>query len=656
MLEEVGGFDEIYDYYLDETDLCCRIVDAGYRLRQLDGAPVHHKFLPSGIRDHQRVVTNWFPIVKNHAYFGYRHGLDAASELQVVDATRRFIDSRIADAEFHESAGRLPAGAAVEASEVMGNALVTGIELGRERRHVRLPPLDPPTTTYRPFPVEPRVSPLSVVIVSSGFPPPLSGGIARFIGDLAPALARLGHEVRVITRAAPEDPVGTVDLVDDVWVHRIACAPLGENGLAPQTLPHINAFVTASAAELARIAAFTRIDAVYAPAWDVDALGALRTSPLPVVLKLSTPVAMTAQGPEHRAALATLLELEREVFASAERVHANSAAVVETIEEEYGPVLSDGRVTVVPLGMVDRVSTVVAPPGDLDALRVLFAGRLEHRKGIDVLLAAIERLAPKNPAVEWIIVGADNGRHGASLSPTERWRRIHRSAAWMDRVRFRGPVDDEELHRLLDASDLVVLPSRFESFGLVMAEAMMHGRPLVSTSAGGIREVVRNGLDGVLVPPGDVESLASAVEELLADTDLRLRLGRNGRERFEAALTIDRAAEQLSELIKQAAPLRLGRRGIEANGVQSGRAVTELGPRSSLVLDSEGEHWRLKLVAPRHAVLAITANEQTILEIEPGKPRWLVIDESVRTTIEVVFGSVLMAGPTRAPTHSGLSS
>ena len=76
-LEEIGGFDETFEYYLDETDLCCRLIDAGYRLRQLPNAPVHHKFLPSSIRSPERVVTNWFPIIKNQAYFAVRHALGA---------------------------------------------------------------------------------------------------------------------------------------------------------------------------------------------------------------------------------------------------------------------------------------------------------------------------------------------------------------------------------------------------------------------------------------------------------------------------------------------------------------------------------------------------------------------------------------------------
>jgi glycosyltransferase involved in cell wall biosynthesis len=69
-------------------------------------------------------------------------------------------------------------------------------------------------------------------------------------------------------------------------------------------------------------------------------------------------------------------------------------------------------------------------------------------------------------------------------------------------------VDDDELHALYERADLVVLPSRYESFGLVMVEAMMHARAQVSCAIGGIEEVVRHGIDGLLVPPAEPPALA----------------------------------------------------------------------------------------------------------------------------------------------------
>jgi GT2 family glycosyltransferase len=85
-LIEVGGFDEEFEYFLDETDVCCRINDAGYRIAQLSNAFVHHKYAPSHLRDERKIVRNWYPLLKNRIYFGLRNGLNHHSSHEVVEA------------------------------------------------------------------------------------------------------------------------------------------------------------------------------------------------------------------------------------------------------------------------------------------------------------------------------------------------------------------------------------------------------------------------------------------------------------------------------------------------------------------------------------------------------------------------------------------
>ena len=151
-LLRVGGFDETYDYYLDETDLCCRLIDAGYVLRQLPNAPVHHKFLPSGIRDHQRVVTNWFPIMKNQVYFSYRHALDPFTS--TTSSSTRGRSSRVESktlgstswrADCHRMPPtRLPSRAPRRSASVS--------QLGMERFHLRLGPVQWDAPAFQPLP------------------------------------------------------------------------------------------------------------------------------------------------------------------------------------------------------------------------------------------------------------------------------------------------------------------------------------------------------------------------------------------------------------------------------------------------------------------------------------------------------------------------
>ena len=197
VLDDVGGFDETFDYYLDETDLCARIVDAGYVLRQLDDAHVHHKFLPSAVRNEGRIVTNWYPILKNLTYFGFRHALADVGEQAIVEKAHAELAFRISESRCAR-AGR--------------SATTRHCRPGRRgRRHARsrrdcdaaaeagdgpLPPMQLGSPPFQPFAVHEQQGRV-IVVVSSSFGDSVNGGIARFLTDLIPQFVRLGHEVRV---------------------------------------------------------------------------------------------------------------------------------------------------------------------------------------------------------------------------------------------------------------------------------------------------------------------------------------------------------------------------------------------------------------------------------------------------------------------------
>src|SRR6185436_7411103 len=99
----------------------------------------------------------------------------------------------------------------------------------------------------------------------------------------------------------------------------------------------------------------------------------------------------------------------------------------------------------------------------------------------------------------------------------------------------------DELLRLYERAAVVACPLHREGFGIACAEAMAHGRPVVASNVGGLRDLVVDGETGVLVPPGDVAALRAALERLLADPELRLRLGAAARERARSEFSWDRA-------------------------------------------------------------------------------------------------------------------
>jgi glycogen synthase len=140
VLGKVGLFDETFDFYLDETDLCCRIIDEGYVLKQLEHAPVHHKYLPSTRRNDVRVVTNWYSIARNHVYFGYRHAV-SASEADILREADEFQQRALRNASDHELRGDVLPGHVQRVREAFDCAVPEGVRLGRRATNVRFQPV-----------------------------------------------------------------------------------------------------------------------------------------------------------------------------------------------------------------------------------------------------------------------------------------------------------------------------------------------------------------------------------------------------------------------------------------------------------------------------------------------------------------------------------
>lgn len=157
---------------------------------------------------------------------------------------------------------------------------------------------------------------------------------------------------------------------------------------------------------------------------------------------------------------------------------------------------------------------------DLDAPAILFLGNLYKRKGVDVLLRAWADLVHSDRAPDpWMLIVAGDGEEGAAL------KSLAADAGISDRVRFLGLTLRSDVPALLAAASIMVVPSRAEPFGLVAAEGQMFGRAVVASATGGLREIVQNDVSGLSVPPDDAAALAAALATMIADPELRRRLG-----------------------------------------------------------------------------------------------------------------------------------
>ncbi len=186
---------------------------------------------------------------------------------------------------------------------------------------------------------------------------------------------------------------------------------------------------------------------------------------------------------------------------------------------------------------------------DLESPLVTLLGRYQAVKGQHVFLQSCAQIASQRPEARFVVAG-ENIFGGAGEEAFK--RRILKQAQaeprLRDRVRFLGWVPDPE--NLLSASDVVVCASRFESFGMVLVEAMASGVPVVSTRVGGPAETIVDGETGYLLPPGRPDLIAARVLDLLADADLRRRMGTAGRERVRAHFELRGYAEAFSEVVE----------------------------------------------------------------------------------------------------------
>ena len=176
-----------------------------------------------------------------------------------------------------------------------------------------------------------------------------------------------------------------------------------------------------------------------------------------------------------------------------------------------------------------------------DPFSLLFCGRLNgprEQKGVDVLLKSLPLVLSRHQAVLKVI------GTGPRLA---QYQILTGELGVAEQVRFLGFVEHQDMPERYRQADLFVLPSRRESFGLVLAEAMACGLPVVATTAGAIPEVVEDGVTGLLVPSDDAEAFAAAVVSLLSDPERMKAMGTAGARRVSEHFTWDRVAERVTE-------------------------------------------------------------------------------------------------------------
>src|SRR5215207_6865870 len=352
------------------------------------------------------------------------------------------------------------------------------------------------------------------------------GGVTRHIEALAERFFAEGHEVRVLAPYDPDDRLSAV-------LHRGAAPqprelpdyviPLGRTIGFPA-----NGAVSNLSARAAGVSQMRRelsaggFDVVHlhepvVPTLCWDALSSTRL-PLVGTFHCYSTNPLTNN-------VANLLGARR-LFNHLHVRIAVSEAAAWTAQRFFG-----GRYRIVPNGVA--VPDAPAPRAPSDRLRLAFVGQAVERKGLPVLLRAFEALRDHDVPVELTVVGANRDEVQPMLLD--------------DRgVTVLGRVDDAEKQRVLESADLLCAPSLGgESFGMVLTEGFAAGTPVVASDIAGYRDVVRDGLDGLLVPRGDATALAETLRDLWLDPARRAAMGEAATERAQRFAWPHVAAEVL---------------------------------------------------------------------------------------------------------------
>jgi D-inositol-3-phosphate glycosyltransferase len=391
-----------------------------------------------------------------------------------------------------------------------------------------------------------------------------TGGLNVYVRELALELAVRGHDVDIFTRRTDPDALEVVPVATQVEsggaTARLVHIDAGPARYEPKdALPsYIDAFETGVAAFAEREEA--GYDGLYSHYWMSGVAGERLKARwgVPHVAMFHTLGEVKARSRISKHEPEPRIAAERAIARAADRIIVASRDERELLVRHYGA--DADRIAVVPcgvnLGMFQPVDKEQARAelGLRDDDRILlFVGRIEPLKGVDILLGAAAQLESESDCFV-LVIGGDSAAMDGEMAHL---RDLASQLGIAERVNFMGAVDHERLPLFYSAADVCVVPSFYESFGLVALEAMACGTPVVASRVGGLTATVRDGETGYLIPWRCPEPFAERLELLLGNEQLRRAFGQSARrevERFRWANVADAVLALYGELIEGAPP------------------------------------------------------------------------------------------------------
>jgi len=403
---------------------------------------------------------------------------------------------------------------------------------------------------------------MRILLLSNRFPPDVVGGAEILAGDIAHALRDRGHDVYVLT--SPYDRRGSGR---EPWIARqlreVVDGPQTRDGSPRGGAGRLFAFYRQthshySARTVLRVISRFAPDVVYV--WNLSGVGlvsilrVLRQVRRPIVFHLHSYWWQYINSPETRFSTVRMAWLKKLVIGPVPPLKFTTLiATSEAVKREYAQAgCPQDRIEVIDNAIDSRFLGDEVVPSQTGRRPVLmYAGRLSVEKGVMFAVQALDLLVNRDGRdVRLEIYGQGDPQYVATL------RAFVHSQRLTGVVAFHGLVDQDRLICAYDQADLVIVPSLWEEpFGLVAVEAMARSVAVIASDVGGLRGVLRDGVDGRLVKPGDPQALAAAIAESLDCPDERRRLGSAAHQTVRERFTLDICSRRIEEHLQRALAL-----------------------------------------------------------------------------------------------------
>jgi glycosyltransferase involved in cell wall biosynthesis len=362
---------------------------------------------------------------------------------------------------------------------------------------------------------------MNVVILSWEYPPRIIGGLGTHVHQLAVNLARMGVNIHVVTKDAPDAP--DFEVAEGVQVHRVPLYPpeIPQDEWVPWTL-QFNVTLLERAIPIIN-ERIGKVHALHAHDWLVAyaAIALKHAYRIPLVATIHATEYGRHQGYIPEGMSRIIHQIEWWLTYESVRTITCSNYMRDEVKRIFE--LPEDKIAVIPNGIeyeqfhsdadTERIRRQFVEP---DSRMIFFVGRLVYEKGVQTVIEAMPRVLQEFPDLRFLVAGT--GPHFRALQV------MIDELGLGEKIKLLGFVDAEKLAMFYKCADITVVPSIYEPFGMVVLEAMVAGCPVIVADTGGLKEIVVHEETGLCFKPGNPESLAGAMIRVLRDEGLAQRL------------------------------------------------------------------------------------------------------------------------------------